>query len=332
MPMNIENVVDTLAAHKLIRVNRVMGEWYSVFCPFHNNGQEKKPSCGVSLHGTIRGGIQYQPGNFHCFSCGVSCTLEHGIDTILKSHGIHKTGIEWLKENIPDYEEPNDFNYLLPQDTMELISNKFAIEDIKDRMNRHKTYVSEEELASYRFVVPYMYERKLTDKIINDYDIGYDAKWVPPGRKKPVPCITIPVRDRDGRTLFLCRRSIQGKIYNYPQGVTKPVFGIDKIPKGTTTVIICEGALNALTAISYGYPAVALLGTGNSYQMQQLRELGVRNYVICLDGDEAGRTATEKIKKHLRKVSMVWVMHMPDGKDANDCTPEEFKKIYDMRD
>lgn len=55
--------------------------------------------------------------------------------------------------------------------------------------------------------------------------------------------------------------------------------------------------INALTCWKWGYPSVALLGTGNSYQMQQLRELGVSEYVICMDGDDAGKRATSKIKK-----------------------------------
>ena len=177
-----------------------------------------------------------------------------------------------------------------------------------------------------------MYERKLTDEVIEKYDIGYDAKWIPPGRKKPVPCITIPVRDRQGRTLLLCRRSIQGKLYNYPTGVQKPVFGIDVLPYGLKTVIICESAINAMTAVVYGYNAVALLGTGNPYQIQQLKELGVQNFVICMDGDEAGQKATMKLKKALRTVAMVWSITMPDGKDLNDCSKEEFDNLYLKRE
>ena len=330
--MDIESVVNTLEQHKLIRVNRIMDEWYSIFCPFHSNGQEKKPSCGVSLHDQTRGGVTYTAGNFHCFACGASYSLEHGIDEILKLHHVPKTGREWLIENFPEYGEESEFDYLIPQDTMNTINNKFAIDYIQSKSNGTQKYVSEEELASYRFTVPYMYERRLTDELIEKYDIGYDANWIPPGRKKPVPCITIPIRDKYGNTLFFCRRSVKGKLYNYPEGVTKPVFGIDMIPQGTKSVVICESCLNALTAVSYGYPAVALLGTGNTYQIQQLKELGVQNFVICMDGDEAGRKATNRLKKSLKSVAMVWSINMPDGKDLNDCEKSEFDKLYASRE
>lgn len=330
--VDIIKVVDTLDQHKLIRINRVMQEWYSIFCPFHSNGQEKKPSCGVSLHDQVRGGKLYKAGTFHCFACGISYPLEVGIDNILKSHGSVTTGKEWLSEHIPGYASEDEFDYLIPKDVSTKIDTEYALKYIQKKSGNIQKFVSEEELASYRFIVPYMYERKLTDKIIEDYDIGYDAKWIPPGRQKPVPCITIPVRDKYKRTLFLCRRSIKGKIYNYPEGVTKPVFGIDMIPSGTKSIVVCESAINALTAVSYGYPAVALLGTGNSYQIQQLKELGVQEFVLCMDGDDAGHKATNKLRNYLQSAALVWAISMPDGKDLNDCSKQEFDHLYSLRE
>ena len=331
--MDVTLILETLEAHKLIRTNRQMDAWYSVYCPFHNNGQEKRPSCGVSMHQQVRAGSVYSEGFWHCFACGASYDMERGVEEILKNHRVFNiSGREWLVQNVPGYEVESDFEYLIPEDTMKLLNNKYAIEYIKERESKQPVYVSEEELASYRFVVPYMYERKLTDEVIEAYDIGYDANWIPPGRKKPVPCITIPVRDKNHRTLFFCRRSIKGKIYNYPEGVTKPVFGIDMIPQGTKSVIICESAINALTATVYGYHAVALLGTGNAYQIQQLKEMGVVEFIICMDGDDAGHKATAKLKKALKSIAMVWSISMPDGKDLNDCSKEEFDKLYASRE
>ena len=115
-------------------------------------------------------------------------------------------------------------------------------------------------------------------------------------------------------------------------GVTKPVYGIYELPKDCKSVIVCESVFNALTAVVYGYNAVALLGTGNQYQIDQLKKLGVREFTICLDGDEAGRKGTEKLKKALSGVGMVWTIQMPVDKDVNDCTKEEFDKFYASRE
>lgn len=326
--VDVVAVVDKLAEFGLVRPNKIINNYYSIYCPFHSGGQEKKPSCGVLISDEYRNGQRYRAGWFHCFSCQTSKDLNEAVTELLKQHSIQKNGFDWLKENVPGFEEEFEFEYLVPQDLMESLNNKFAIDYIKEKKNETPEYVSEEELASYRFTVPYMYERKLTDEIIAKYDIGYDANWIPPGRKKPVPCITFPVRDEQGRTLFFCRRSIQGKMYSLPTGVTKPVYGLDMIPPGTTSVVVCESIINALTCVSWNYPAVALLGTGNSYQLQQLKRFGCKEFVICMDGDDAGRRATEKLKSQLKSVAIVWSIKMPDGKDVNDCSRQEFDELY----
>ena len=330
--MDVIQIVDKLAEYKLVRPNRVINNYYSVYCPFHNNGQERKPSCGVVIHDEYRNGRSYKSGSWHCFACGAYKPMSEAVTEILKSRSIKKTGIEWLNENIPGFEEDYEFESLIPDNLFEDVNNKFALNYIKEHTEKTTEYVSEEELARYRFTVPYMYERKLTDEVIEKYDVGVDLHWIPPGRKKEVPCITFPVRDEQGRTLFFCRRSIEGKMYSLPSGVTKPVFGLDVIPKGTQSIIICESIINALTAEVYGYHAVALLGTGNAYQINQLRRLGCREFILCMDGDEAGRKATTKLRRQLSNVAIIWSLPMPDGKDLNDLTKEEFDQLYEMKE
>ena len=129
--------------------------------------------------------------------------------------------------------------------------------------------------------------------------------------------------------MFFCRRSIAGKFFNYPTGVTKPVYGLYELPDNCKSVIVCESCFNALTCWVYGKPAVALLGTGNSYQIQQLKELGVNEFVLAFDPDEAGRKATEKLKCALHSVAIVWsYANIPAGKDINDLTKDEFDNLY----
>lgn len=330
--MDVRNAVDILAQHNIIKPNKIIGDYYSIYCPFHSNGQERKPSCGILLHDLVRNNQVYKAGWFHCFTCGHAKSFEDSIDLIFKNNNMPMSGREWLAQNIPDFESEAEMEYLIAPDIMDQLMNKYALDYIKEQVTGETVeYVSEEELASYRFTIPYMYERHLTDKVIEDYDVGYDANWIPPDRKKPVPCITFPVRDAEGHTLFLCRRSVQGKLFNYPSGVTKPLYGIDMIKPGTKSIVVCESCINALTAVTFGYQAVATLGTGNSYQLQQLKELGVYEYVLCFDGDEAGHRATNKFRKALKSAGIVWAINMPDGKDVNDCTKEEFDKLYAER-
>lgn len=329
--MDVVAILQNMERMGLIRLAKQREEWYSAYCPFHSGGQEKKPSFGISLADVYRGGQLRPAGLCHCFSCGYVNTLVGMIQDILKEQSISISADEWLQTNVPGYVSEREFEYLIPQDMLKSVMNSMAVSHVMELTQPTTQYVSEEELAKYRFTVPYMYERRLTDEIIAKYDVGVDINWVPPGRKKPVPCITFPVRDREGRTLFFCRRSIQGKLYNYPEGVVKPVYGVDMLPKGCRSVIVCESIINALTAETYKYDAVALMGTGNSYQIQQLKELGVQEFVLCLDGDEAGRKAANRLKRALQSVAIIWTIDMPDGKDLNDCDKATFDKLYSER-
>ena len=221
--MDVEAILHKLESEGLIRLSRPIGDWYQIYCPIHSGGQEKKPSCGVLLHDQYRNGHLMKAGHFHCFSCSWSASLQDTITEILKQHHISQFGLEWLKENIPNFKEDyqqSDFDYLISPDLTAALQNKYAIDYINTQILKQTgNYVTEEELASYRLTVPYMYQRGLTDELIEKYDIGYDANFIPPGRKKPLPCITFPVKDLQGNTLFLCRRSVEGKFFHYPQNV-----------------------------------------------------------------------------------------------------------------
>lgn len=332
--MDVQKVLEKLASQNLIRLNKITGDYYSIYCPFHNDGNERKPSFGVLLKEQIKGGHNYPEGFAHCFACGYAKSLPDMITDLLKGKNISKSGLDWLSENVEGFQRStSDFEYLVPGEMVNALNSKFAVDYI-NKMKKPDTnsFVSEEELASYRYTVPYMYDRKLTDDIIARFDVGYDANWVPPGRSKAVPCITLPVRDVQGRTLFICRRSIQGKLYNYPEGILKPLYGLDMLTKNTKSVIIVESIINCLTLWSWGYESVALLGTGNSFQMDQLKSLGLHDYVIATDGDEAGRRSAMKLKRRLNSIGFVWIVHMPDGKDVNDLDQDEFRKLYSERD
>ena len=329
--LNIVDVVDKLANFGLIRTRKHSGDWYQCYCPFHNEGKEKKPSFGILLNDRQQNGVFYPRGFSHCFACSYAAPLPKLVQDIIKVKNVSVDAVKWIEENIPELDDKVDYDKLIDPKITESVVSSLIINDLKSRMREEPKYVSEEELASYRFVVPYMYERKLTDDIIEKFDVGYDGNWIPPGRKKPVPCITFPVHDYKGRTLFLCRRSIQGKLYNYPTGITKTLYGIDMIPQGCKSVIVCESIINALTLWTWGYVAVALMGTGNQVQVTQLKRLGVNEIVICMDGDEAGSRATEKLKNQLKEVCIISRIKMLEGKDVNDIDKETFEKLYGER-
>ena len=56
--MDVEAILHKLEDEQLIRLNRPMGDWFSVYCPYpHMGGKfESRPSCGILLHDQYRNG------------------------------------------------------------------------------------------------------------------------------------------------------------------------------------------------------------------------------------------------------------------------------------
>lgn len=78
---------------------------------------------------------------------------------------------------------------------------------------------------------------------------------------------------------------------------------------------------------NFRYPAVALLGTGSKQQYEILRNTPIHNYVLCLDGDDAGRKGTERFIKNMNSDVFISVKQIPQGKDVNDLTREQFDTL-----
>lgn len=288
-----------------------------VTCPVHSNGHEHSPSCGIS---TVKKG-DVPSGMVHCFTCGYTATLEEMISNLFGRTDHGEFGKQWLIGNFL---------------TVSIETRKDISLDL-DRSTKPKKeveFVSEEELAQYRYYHDYMYKRKLTDEIIEMFDVGYDPEFVLKDSfgnvKSKFECITFPVRDRDGNCLFVARRAIHSKVFHYPSGVDKPLYGVYELPENCREVIVCESIINALTCWVYGKPAIALLGTGSESQYKLLKNLSVRKLILALDPDDAGRRGTEKLKRNLKGYKLITEYVIPEGKDINDLSLEEFLNLEEI--
>ena len=274
-------------------------------CPFHKNGQERKASFGVN-------------GNLnkcHCFTCGWSGGIE---DMISELFGFvdSKYGKRWLIKRFNTIEIESRPNIL---EGLNVRNNVRNINVYSSNINRNydsndnTRYITEEELDKYRYIHPYLYERGLTDEIIERFDIGYDRE-----RKE----ITFPVRDIEGRCVFIAGRSTERKFFRLPKGMDKPIYCSHLFRYGTyTRAYITESFLNCLTCWKYGKPAMAMIGTGNQKQYEILNKLPVREYILAFDPDEAGRKATERFRKNVHG-KIIKELVYPDNRDINDLQEE----------
>ena len=293
-----------------------------IHCPFHKGGQERRPSCGIKLEGDDKAPTGY----VHCFTCGYSAPFTQMISNVFGVKDYGKFGEKWLLKNFISLE----------------ITNRPTLNLNLSRQTRHikVNYVGEKELDSYRYYHPYMFARKLTKEVIERYDVGYD---------KRTDCLTFPVRDEFGNTLFIARRSVKSKFFNYPKDIEKPLYGIYELKKylddgnrktnsyggvihNIKNVYVTESIINALTVNVYGKWAVATNGCQFSeLQVKQLEKLPAREIIIAYDGDEAGRTAAYKLKFRLNKRKIVSILELPDGRDINDLSKEYFKVLKRIR-
>ena len=294
-----------------------------VQCPYHANGQERRPSAG----------IRNSDGVFHCFACGETHSLAEVISHCFGKDSTGEFGWKWLLQNFGtvSVQERKD---------VKLDLDRIPYNGGTDRISSRSinNYVSDEELDKYRYYHPYMYKRGLTDEVIGLFDIGFDSDS---------DCITFPVRDKFGNCLFVARRSVRTKYFTYPKGVEKPLYGLYELyrygmsyavgGRGSakrypifTEVIVCESMLDALSFWTVGKYAVALNGLGNELQFQQLNELPCRKLILATDSDEAGMKARQRIRNNIKNKIITEYIFPKGKKDANECTKEELLNLEEI--
>jgi DNA primase len=301
-----------------------------VTCIYHSDGNEKKPSAG----------IKKDTGVYHCFACGESHDLPEFISNCFGRNDLGAFGWQWLMQNFYSVEvEDRNVKFDINRSRgIDAVSNMYNGNNNDSKSDR---YISEEELDKYRWNHPYWRKRGITDEsIIELFDLGYD---------KSTQSITFPVRDIEGHCLFVARRSVRTKFFNYPEGVQKPLYGLYELSNhwveyeieehfedGTigannkgNEVIVCESMIDCILLWQEGHYAVALNGLGNQLQMQQLRDLPCRRLILATDNDNAGYSARDRIRSSVKNKIITEIQFPDDVKDIGECTKDEIKHILD---
>jgi len=268
-----------------------------ITCPFHSNGQEKHPSCEIYC-GEDSNTLTY--GTFHCFTCKRVGTLASIVSHCFNEES-EDFGEEWLYQRFGDI----------------FIQKKEYLPEIK--LDKKQQFLDEKILDDFDYYNDYMFTRKLSRDVINKYKVGFDKKS---------RMICFPVWDIHNNLVMITKRSIDSKIFMIDENKEKPVYLLNfVVAEGHKTVYIAESQINALTLQSWGYPAVALIGTGSANQYKILSRSGIRNYILCFDGDAAGDAGRAKFKLKMPDDVLISYKQLPRGKDVNDLTKEEFENL-----
>ncbi len=286
------------------------GRNYKGLCPFHN---EKTPSFMVSQELQI----------FRCFGCGASGDIFKFIQTI--------EGVDF----------PESLRQLAEKAGVKLESSGYSKEE-----QLKKIYYEINHLAVlyYQYLLwkhpigkpamKYLKEkRKLTDKTIKDFMIGYapntwDALYktltkkgykpediataglISPGRKdngyydKFRGRIIFPFIDINGKIIGLTGRTIINKEPKYLNTQETPIFHKNsfvfcldkaKVAIKKEGVIFVEGQMDAIAAHQFGFTNVVASG-GTSLTTNQLKIIKryTQDLLLCFDSDTAGSSAMQR--------------------------------------
>lgn len=238
---------------------------------------------------------------------------------------------EWYKGNFikllsffreESYEDTLDYlkeKYCIIQDTEQLSLN------INLNINKQPTkYLDVNILQNYRYRHKYLYERKLEERILQGFRIGYDIQ-----RKM----ITIPIFDKNNNLVNIKYRSVNQKIFRYhPEGnpVKQHLFALNHVvKKNAKTVYIVEGEIDCMYLWQNGYPAVATFGAYiSSKQRDLLLSVGVDTIIIASDNDVAGERFAKQLLNEFACYVKIGRIHIPQGyKDVNDLPPHQLQEV-----
>ena len=279
------------------------GDRLKITCPNHKNGKERHPSCFI-YNRDDDDDVEF--GTCHCFTCGYVARLPKLVSDVLN---ISIDDAEnWLIEDFADI----------------VVESTKILPPIEINNVTECTRIDESELLKYQEYNDYMWKRKLSKEVVDFFHIGYN---------KEHNSIMFPVWDEHGNLVMFTERYIDTKRFDIPSNVTKPVYLLNFIKKyGYNKVIVCEGQIDALVSWTYGFPAVALFGSGTTkHQISLLNESGIREFILMYDNDYAGRKGAERFKKNIRNDVFVSDIIMPEGKDVADCSYDEFTSLLENR-
>ena len=171
----------------------------------------------------------------------------------------------------------------------------------------------------------YLNTRGITDKLINEYKLGWGkfyGKW----------WITIPIPDASGKYQFLKLRRDPDDSANeikykfYPAGNEATIYGWESIKSDTSSLVICEGELDHLILSKFCIPSITSTAGAGTFKEEWIAQLKVFSEIyIAFDKDKAGERESEKLVKILAQ-------KLPEASIYKTKFPERMTEGNDVSD
>jgi len=293
-------------------------------CPFHD---DPTPSFVVYVHNQ----------SWYCFGCDLGGDVFRFVERIEHlsfTEALQRLGSNTLPERRMTHSSPPQVN---PVSTLELSDEHFTLLTAAtevyhasifmqtrvleylakrridlDMIRRHRIgYATGNDLAKYfRF-------RGWDPEIANDLGLINESRGEYFRQRIVIPEI------RNGRAIYLVGRATQkyqrAKYLGLP-GAPKPLYGLETI-QHAKDVFVCEGPIDWLTLVGWGYPAIALLGS--HLKQDRISEIAdAERIFIVTDSDEPGRKCACQLAETFGKRARI-VPPLPNVKDVNELAMKQ---------
>lgn len=173
---------------------------------------------------------------------------------------------------------------------------------------------------------PYLKERGVTEEIAQRFGVGFF-----PGKGSMHDRIVIPIHNAKGELVAYAGRSIDGSEprYKFPAGFHKSLelYNLHRV-REELSVVLVEGFFDCMKVTQAGFPCIALMGSTMSAAQEELIRDHFAHVVVMLDGDDAGRGASETIADRLRSVIyQVDVVTLTDGMQPDQLSHDELHRL-----
>jgi hypothetical protein len=265
--------------------------------------------------------LKVEPNGFKCFSCGAYASREEGRPAPEVSFLVKEMGWNWqaAERAIGDYQERG------PRPEPKSIPLGMLPPSVEwRRLFGQEARMAEDRLMGLpRVAVRELVGRGLGQLTWQRFGVGYSPEWVRVEQFDTWLAEGIVFSAIVNNQLWSLEvRVMSGDLkYHRPKGGSEPVpFGLNQLV-GKDTLIICEGAFDALAAwqVCHGeVDVVALRGAANELGWWE-RYLEHPRKILALDADKAGDEAAERIMRR----HPTWERRRPpEGMDLGDMLKE----------
>ena len=178
---------------------------------------------------------------------------------------------------------------------------------------------------------PYLVQPGIDPATATEFGLGvYPGPGLMSGR------IAIPIRNLYGQLVVYAGRALDDRPpkYKLPAGFRKALemFNLHRaVAAGGMTVIVVEGYFDCMRLHQAGFPrVVAMMGSSLSVAQESGLLHHFARIVLMLDGDVAGRAASEVIATRLSDRRSVQVVRVPDGTQPDQLSCSSIRQLLIM--